>query len=336
VKTHKDLENWDDDDIQSIFNTSILRQEVQNSTFSSFLYTKEQIAQHNQCFSSWIPFFTNISWFNLLENKLVKASTLFEIARGERRGWDKFFYPSDSHCIESEYLKPVLKNMKTVKTYFAESDDQAFCCSDDMEFLQSKNKQGAFSWITKFQSQCNEKGELLPEVLKRAGSFWYEMRTETQADIVMGMNPEDRLFAAKMQKRGFVNQRLIRFTSKQPNLDIDLAHALLNSVLGMFFIEANGFGRGLGALDLSAERMKASLLMWDADQLSEDVKENIKESWLNVCNRDVLPLEQEIKEPNRVAFDQLLFDSFGVSSLYPLVIDSLLDIYRIRKSVKEV
>ena len=96
----------------------------------------------------------------------MKASTLFEIARGERRGWDKFFYPSDSHCIESEYLKPVLKNMKTVKTYFAESDDQAFCCSDDMEFLQSKNKQGAFSWITKFQSQCNEKGELLPEVFR--------------------------------------------------------------------------------------------------------------------------------------------------------------------------
>ncbi|MCS6267404.1 MAG: N-6 DNA methylase [Vampirovibrio sp.] len=332
VKTHKCLDDWIEADIQNIFNSSILRQEVHNSTFSSFLHTKQQIAQHSQCFSSWMPFFTNISWFHLLKTKLVKASTVFDIARGERRGWDKLFYPSNNHTIESEYLRPVLKNMSTVKAYFAQPDSQAFCCSDDMEFLESMNKQGAFAWVKQFESQCNEKGKSLPEVLTRANSFWYEMRTEAQADIVMGMNPEDRLFAAKMQQRGFVNQRLIRFTSKQSNLDIDLAHALLNSVLGIFFIEANGFGRGLGVLDLSAERMKTSLLMWDINQLSEDTKKSLKRSWLTVCNRDVLPLEQEIQEVNRVAFDQLVFDSFGVSHLYPTVKNTLLDLYHIRKS----
>lgn len=63
------------------------------------------------------------------------------------------------------------------------------------------------------------------------------------ADLVASINYGDRLFIAKLKERSFVNQRLARFTKKTEIVDVDLCHALLNSALGMFFIEALGFGR---------------------------------------------------------------------------------------------
>ena len=82
------------------------------------------------------------------------------------------------------------------------------------------------------------------------------MKNSTMADLVASMNFDKRIFIAKLDKKSFVNQRLTRFTAKNKNIDIDLSCALLNSTLGIFFIESIGFGRGLGVLDLSSTRMK--------------------------------------------------------------------------------
>ena len=101
----------------------------------------------------------------------------------------------------------------------------------------------------RFANQVNGKGDPLPEVLSRPNIEWYTMSPSTLADMVISMNPYHRLFVAKLEQRSFVNQRLIRFTKKTRTINVDLCHALLNSVIGLFFIEAIGFGRGLGALD---------------------------------------------------------------------------------------
>ena len=71
------------------------------------------------------------------------------------------------------------------------------------------------------------------------------------ADFVTSVNPDKRIFISRLNEKSFVNQRLIRFTSLKFDTDLELSHALLNSLMGIFFIEALGFGRGLGALDLS-------------------------------------------------------------------------------------
>ncbi len=137
-----------------------------------------------------------------------------------------------------------------------------------LEDLDKKGDRGALSWIKKFEIQMNTRGKPLPEALAKPHKLWYEMDDSTLADLVANINYGDRLFIARMQKRSFVNQRLTRFTATTDDLDIDLCHALLNSLIGIFYLEACGFGRGLGALDLSSSKLKKNLFILNPDILT--------------------------------------------------------------------
>jgi len=161
------------------------------------------------------------------------------------------------------------------------------------------------------------------------------MKSSTQADIVLGMNPEDRIFAAKMTERNFVDQRLIRLSKKKKEVDLDLSHALLNSILGIYMIESSGFGRGLGVLDLSPTKLKKNLFMFNPESLTDSSIKNIKSSFSNLLLRDVLPLNDELNSSDRINFDKIVFESFGILPLYQKVKNSLLELYYIRKSTKD-
>ena len=102
------------------------------------------------------------------------------------------------------------------------------------------------------------------------------MKPNTQADMVLGMNLGDRIFVAIMEKRGFVDQRLMRLTRKEDGLDLHLCHALLNSLLGLYMIESSGFGRGLGALDLQPTKLRKGLYILNPTLLSKKDKTKIK------------------------------------------------------------
>src|SRR5690606_18770634 len=198
------------------------------------------------------------AWASQLSTCLVPASRYFEIGRGERRGWDRMFFPED-HRIEDEYLRPVLRSSRTIDGLVAEPDGIAFCCSHSVSELEHIGHTGALEWIKIFESAHNETGVALPVALARHGHHWYEMRDTTVADLVLTINPDKRLFVAKLRERSFVNQRLIRFSRRTASVDVELCHALMNSLLGVFYIEALGFGRGLGVLDLNATKVAEKL-----------------------------------------------------------------------------
>ena len=81
------------------------------------------------------------------------------------------------------------------------------------------------------------------------GEYWYTMSDSRMADLVASVNFDKRIFIAKLDTRSFVDQRLTRVTVLKPDVDIELLHALLNSLIGIFFIESLGFGRGLEAFE---------------------------------------------------------------------------------------
>ena len=203
-----------------------------------------------------------------------------------------------------------------------------------MEELTTAGKTGALNWIRKFARGKNNSGRPLPEVLKRSGHYWYEMKPDTQADLVLGMNLADRIFIAKMRERGFVDQRLIRLTAKPDiNVDVDLCHALLNSVLGLFLIEASGFGRGLGALDLNATKISRGLRMLNPNLLSEAHIENIKVGFSKLSSRKVGNILEELESSDRAAFDRLIFDAYGIEKWLQPVKNALKSLFQIRNSV---
>ena len=332
ISTTKPIDKWNDAYIDNVVLNAFSYETRSTDETNCHVLTNSQLKKMEELSIGLSPFFSNAQWIEGVQKNLIKASKLLQIGRGERRGWNSLFYPSGNHTIEREYLKPVLRTMKNVKRYVSQPSSMAFCCSDDIKKLKSKNKTGALSWIKKFSKIKNKKGKSLKETLSRPNHLWYEMKQDTQADIVLGMNPDERIFFARMRSRSFVDQRLIRMTKRTKNTDIQLAHALLNSIFGLYMVESSGFGRGLGVLDLQPKRLNQGLYMLNQHLLSDKDAMEIKKLFKKICLRDVLPLEAELESEDRTQFDLYVLEAFGIKSYYPHIRGSLLDLYRIRKS----
>jgi hypothetical protein len=334
--TFQPIQEWNNETISKI-NLEI-RQPQQNHSSSTLAvdYHINEIRCVEKACGCWAPLFSDVHWLTEIIDRLVKASKFFEIHRGERRGWNEMFYPAPGHKIEQEYIRPVLKSQSQVLGLIAYPKGEAFCCSEDEKTLKANGKWGALSWIDRFKTQKNGKGKPLPQVLSRANHYWYEMKPSTQADFVLSMNPDKRLFIAKMHTRGFVDQRLIRFTNKNNKTDkeIGLYHALLNSTLSLFFIEAAGFGRGLGALDLNASKIKKHFLMLNPNQIPRTNYNDILCAFDKIKKRDVLSLEEELRQKDRQTLDFHVLSSVGLENYAETIRQSLSTLFNIRQAVK--
>jgi len=243
------------------------------------------------------------------------------------------FFPSANHGIEPEYIQRVLKSVRSIRSLIAHTDSDAFCCTRSIGELEELGHTGALRWIRRFENQVNTVGDPLSEALSRSGIYWHTMLPNTMADFVASINPDERLFIARLEQRSFVNQRLTRFITRNPDLDTDLCHALLNSVLGIFYLEALGFGRGLGVLDLSATKLSENLFMLNPSLLSDEERGNICEKFDNLLGRNVLPIEEELRQPDRIDFDNVVFNAYEILEYKESVIGALMTLYKIRKSV---
>lgn len=280
-------------------------------------------------------FFTDTDWLLEMSSKLIKIAELFDIGRGERRGWDELFYPNSPDGIEADYLKPVLKTPRSIVTLIAQPDAVAFCCSKTKEELTELGHTGALNWINKFENQTNEKGIPLTKTLARAGMHWYSMLPKTMGEMVTSIGFGDRLFFARFEEPTFVNQRLIRFTRKEENVDIKLCHALMNSILGLFYIEAMGTGRGEGALDLSADKINNDLHIINPALISVEDREKILTLFSKLEARNILPVTQELEQQDRIDFDNAVLKSIGCEAFRNRIKDALLTLYKIRVTVND-
>ena len=101
----------------------------------------------------------------------------------------------------------------------------------------------------------------------------------------------------------------------------------------MFAIEAIGFGRGLGVLDASSTRLR-NMYMIDIEQISKADAEEIIKLFEKVKNREVMDIEDELKDQSRREFDNKVLQSIGAVDLYDKIKDSLLSIQHTRHCVK--
>lgn len=336
VTTKEDLEKWNQlpGGVAGLAN-AVLNKSPAIESMSKQSYSQIQIAQLECVGIGWSALFVELTWLQSLKSHLIPVSKHFDISRGERRGWDKLFYPKGNHGIESQYISPVLLSSKAIGGLIAEADGEAFCCSETTEIMKAQKKTGALGWIKKFHNEKNGSGKPLPNVLARAGQHWYEMHPSTLADLVITMNPDRRLAVHRMQKRAFVNQRLIRLTAMldaQP--DIDLLHALLNSAVGMFLIEAAGFGRGLGALDLNATKLSNTLHVLDPAGVNTQHRKIILEKFIPLLKRPTYELPDELGASDRIAFDDAVLAAFALGNCRETIYASLLALFHIRQTAK--
>lgn len=329
----KDIHNIDEDEMEMLVNSIVLDEVLEPELATAKRYSYQEIKDITNYGITLNTLFHDVSWVEKLSDKLVPISKYLEVKRGERRGWNDLFYPSDISDIEKEYIRPVLKNPARLKSYSAETDIDAFCCHRSKKELEELGHEGALAWIEKFEHINNGSGKPLPVALKRSGCYWYEMDDATKADFVTALNPDKRLFVAKFDEPTFVDQRFTRLLSKKKEVSTDLIHALLNSVYGMFAIEAIGFGRGLGVLDASSTKLK-NMYMINPDKISVQDAREIVTLFGKIKSREVMDTEDELNNPEREKFDRKVLDSIGHEDLYESIKKSLLSMQHTRHCVK--
>lgn len=269
-------------------------------------------------------------------DNLVPVKNFVKVYRGERRGWDPLFYPSEEglSTIEQEFLKPILKRNRGIYKYSIHPDSLAFCCGKSIEELTIENKKGALKWIQKFKNQNNQKDVPLVQVLSRQGLHWYQMDVTHLADFVMSMNPDRHFMIQRFEKPSFANQRLICMSLKtQFSNYADFIHALLNSSLTYLQIEGGGFGRGMGVLDINSNNIKDGLHIPDPRKYTKSQRQEIIDCFQKISSRNVFPIDDEIQQLDRNELDRLILQYGGFNFSSHDIYCSLLRLFEIRKAI---
>ncbi|OYD43611.1 N-6 DNA methylase [Sphingobacterium cellulitidis] len=266
--------------------------------------------------------FVNCDW--ILDVPLVPLKGIFNIKRGERRGKNELFYPKAGHGIEAEYIKPLAKGPSDFSHLSMPAAKEAFCCSRSEAELTALGHSGALNWIKKFNTEENIKK------LSRANLLWYEMDTDELSDLVLFINYGDRLFVGRVNPPAFSDQRLVPLKPIN-EVDIELYHAIMNSAISMFIIEGMGFGRGLGALDLSSDRIKQYMHILDISVLNSADISTIKDAFVPLINRPIMSsIADELEQPDRIAFDEAVLSAFNLNVNRQTIYDSILALVEIR------
>lgn len=325
----------DSDNENILVNSALLGTELDKTVSRLSKYTQSQIddlLELNVCYNA---LFHDIDWLLNVKDKIIPINEVYHVFRGSRRGWDALFYPqAGEHRIEKQYLKKVLINARNVNRLTATADRDAFCCGVSTADLEKQGHIGALEWIAKFVDQRNGVGKPLPTVLKRTGMEWYELQDNEIAEVFTMMNPDQRLFFAKFETPSFVNQRLIGLTHKASYSDEDLNHALLNSMFTMFYIEASGFGRGLGVLDVNKDSI-ANCYMLNPKLVSQNDRTKIIAAFEKLKSRQIMRVSEELSDEIRLEFEHTVLKSFGIDDYFDKIKTSLLSMQETRATVRE-
>lgn len=310
-----------------------IRQDISTDEFIINSYSDEEINELDSMGMIKNSLFTDCRWLLKFKDKLVPITKYFNIKRGERRGWNDLFYPVN-HNIEKEYIVPVMKKLDT-SSYIMNlnASIDGFSCGKSIDELKEMGHTGTLEWINKFKDVKNGTGKLLTEVLAKKNLHWYEMSLNNTFDIGLLINPDERLFFSKAPYPVFFDQRLTGLVRKDKSYELTILSAMLNSILGIFYIEAIGFGRGLGVLDLNKNKVEERFKMLDPNLISNENKLEIVELYKKLEARNVKSIIEELEEKDRIAFDKAVLNAFGLEEYYEKIKHSLLELFKIRKAV---
>lgn len=326
--TNKDINSIENEDKEMLINSIVLHEVIDESVAIMREYSISDIDNITQHGISMNALFHNISWVKEIEDFIEPIENELSMVRGERTGQNKVFYIKGETSIADKFLYPMLKSSRNIKKYTASADMKAFCCDRTIDQLKEDGEEGTLKWIRKFSDNNYEP---IPKSINY--SSWYQMPSTNRADLVTSENPDKRLFIAELSESVLVDQRLIAMKYKDSVANRDLVFALLNSLYGMFAIEANGFGRGQGVLDISKTGFQ-KIYMINPNLISKEDSEEIIELFSKIKNRDVMDIQEELSNKDRQAFDKKVLQSIGHEELYDCIKESLLSMQHTRHCVK--
>lgn len=335
VTTNSELPNWTEEYIAHL--KEAVLEGVNHPFLNVATHSLHTINVRRSAGYSWRANFHCGIWLEKVIPKAIPASSYLEIARGSRGGQDKFFILSaeQTNGIEIDFLIPMLKTSSGQKELIAKPCHYAFCCDRSLNDLKAGGFDGAISWIESFSERRNSKGKPLKEVLKiKPGLDWYQIEPNETGDFAISMNPDASLVVFRTLEKSFMNQRLIRMSTIHG--DPALLHALLNCCVTMLNIEFLGFGRALGALDLSSNRLKNHLHLLDPKVLDQSQIDSIKESFSPLLNRPFENLIDELQLSDRQVFDRTVLSCWGLETIQFEIYEALIEAVQERRNVNQL
>lgn len=279
---------------------------------------RNRLAEPLAAQENWRTFFESPDLFAAFEPYFAKdINKILTSGRGERTGWNSMFIiPKDTveHTgVEENFLLPFIKGPKELKRIALHQQDfknYLFVCREAIEQIQARYP-GAYNWIGKFENLPNKNsGSTISEACAKTNKpFWYSMRPKL-FHLITSINPEERFFFAYSADGFMVDQRLVALQINR-SFDSELIAALLNCTLTYLWVEMTGTARYDGVLDLNANDFKKMKLL-DPALVDVTQAEQIKKAFEPLKNRDVLIISEEVKKPDRIAFDKIIFQAFGL------------------------
>lgn len=331
--THREIETWTDDEINKITNSILLKKELSKQDISFKQYTYPGIQNYISMKVSLNSLFYNINWLPQINNILCPITDLFDVFRGMKTAQDDIFYLKTGQEVDAPYIGNVLKSAKKVKTLNATADTKAFVCDKSKTELKSLGHKKTLDWISKFESNLNKS-------MPNKDTFWNNIADGTFSGsddirLFTGMNPEQRIFYGLLDKPAKINQRAIGFIPHAGKaVNLELCHALLNSIIGVFYTEAVGFPKGLGALDNCSKNVE-KMYMLNPSLLSVKDVNQILAAFQPLLNREIMTTQQEYAQADRLAFENVVANCFGYTQYFNQIKDCVLEMQRVRLSVKK-
>ncbi|WP_277293444.1 hypothetical protein [Veillonella montpellierensis] len=279
------------------------------------------------------PLFDDVSWILDIKEKLVDLNSIFNSSRGVRTGADKIFITGEKYA-DDEYTFPILKNLSNVDSYHINiTNEYYFYTKDSIDTIKNKGNIDTIKYIKKIENTpvaINRKN-------KRKNS-WYQADQKPQfADFATSINPGKRFFWVMFEEETVVNQRVTAFRLKYEHKDDkNLIHALLNTSVSIFMLMGSGFGRALGATDLTKDGISQSYFL-NPDLLSTKSKNIILNSWKKIKEKKVENIDIQLEDFDWIKFNKLVYKEYGLpESIFELSKNNIIKLLNRRLNSKKI
>jgi len=215
--------------------------------------------------------------------------------------------------IEEEFLKPVIKSPRELKTIIVREEDlkyKVFMCNKSKKELKNSFALDYIKW--------GEKQGFHKRPTCASRREWWRLNISEFSDFLWVMTYRERFFVA-MNKNFLVDARFYDIYLNDKGLKNKLG-LVLNSTLTLFYIElmSRTYGGGGGPVDVKVYEVKEMYIPVITENIANNILKNKKIDTIFTelgFDPDKPIRQQEPKPlPDRKALDDIVFDALGLSS----------------------
>jgi len=266
-------------------------------------------------------------FFTILEKgkgKLVRLGDIAEVRRGFTTGANEFFYlePTGNRAskgflhvrnaagwegeIEKEFLKPVIKSPRECRSIIIKPEDlryKIFMCHKDKRDLKGTAALDYIRWgeDQRYHQRPSCKGR----------PRWWDVGERRAPPLFWPYIMRERLFCIFSNGEIYADCNLFDISTEEPKV----VCAVGNSTPTILFNEmaCRSYGGGGGPLKNQVYEVEA-LPVSSPRMFAPNQKAQLQDALTAVANRAIRPIFDEIRQPDRRALDEVVFDVLGLTA----------------------